>query len=124
MSNDILEAIDSSKTIISIPRVNGKKSMPDLPESKILHVSDYLTDEPYLQNIEGLSTVFKRQCGYSDHTIGPDQCIKAIKLYGANVIEKHFHVGDVFKYEGIEFRDTIHAAQPKDLELIAKEMSK
>jgi sialic acid synthase SpsE len=124
MSNEALEFSDCRRTIMSIPRISGKKIMPNLKNCKILHVSDYLADDPFLERIAGLGAVFKKQIGYSDHTIGPDACIKAVKEYGAKIVEKHFHYGNEYKFKGQVFRDTIHAAQPEDFEKIAKEMNK
>jgi len=122
-SNELLLDLDNRRTIISIPRVNGKKVMPDLKYAKILHVSDYLTDTPFLHRITGLSTVFKRPIGYSDHTIGIETCVEAVKSFGVHIVEKHFHYGNEFRFKGQTFRDTIHAAQPHEFEKLAREMN-
>jgi len=114
---------DNDNTIVSISC--SKKILPILHHAKILHVTDYLTREPHLERIDELSKVYNRQVGLSDHTIGVDTAIKAIKKYNCNIIEKHFVLKEDknnIKYDGVTFRDSIHAATPKEMEKISNAM--
>lgn len=92
---------DSYKTLVSIPYTNSEKEY----KSKLLGlkrimfnsiplycVSEYPTLMPRLENINIIREVFKdsRPIGYSDHTIGVDACIAAVKIYKTKYIEKHF----------------------------------
>lgn len=115
-----IDEVHGHNAVMSIPMDHSHLAMPVLKKAKLMHVCEYLAKDPYLYRIDALSSLFKRQVGFSDHTVGIDWCLSAIKDYGVNVIEKHFHMGDVFKFKGKIFRDTVHSAQPDDFEQIAK----
>jgi len=112
-----IEASDYPNVIVSIKEF---AMLPRLKYSKILHVSKYLTDLPHLEQIEFLSEYYGRQVGYSDHTVGIFHVERAIKDYGAHVIEKHFTLTRDISHGGHQFRDAVHAADPQELEQIAK----
>lgn len=86
-----------------------------------LYASDYLTSDPELFRLEYMQKLLKRfDFGYSDHTIGIKACELAVKRYGATVIEKHFTLEKNKSFRGQVFRDTIHGADPKELERLIK----
>jgi len=105
---------DKNSTFVSVNPDYGK--LPELREAAILYATPYLPKEPQLTMIGELTEHYGRQVGYSDHTIGIDACIEAVYDHGANVVEKHFTLNRDFKWEGLVFRDNIHAADPKELE--------
>jgi len=112
---------DEENVIFSIPKyakpINVKKAEP-------LYVTDYLTDKPELNNIRKLMNFYGRNVGYSDHTLGINNCLMAYEIYGCNIIEKHFTLEKYKYYQSLPFRDTIHGATPKELEKLAKELEK
>lgn len=114
-----IEKKDTDRVFVSIPE-GGRK--PKLEHCHIMHVSAYLTYYPGLQNIDHLTEIYGRQCGYSDHTIGITHPIKAVKEYGANVIEKHFTLDKDIQYLGQLYRDAVHSSLPQEFEKLAKEI--
>lgn len=95
---------------------------PKLYNAGVMHVSDYMTKTPRLERISFLRKYHSSPyIGYSDHTVGPEACIKAVKQYGANIIEKHFTI-DRVEYYGHIFRDSVHGATPAQFKKIAKGM--
>lgn len=109
-------AEDSEDTFVSIPK---DAAPPPLERANVLYVSEYMTQDPELSFITMLQNHYDRDCGYSDHTIGTEWAIRAIKEYGANVIEKHFGLEKNMGYLGVLFRDTVHCADANELEKIA-----
>jgi sialic acid synthase SpsE len=114
---DFIEKKDAENVIVS---VREGTRYPDLKRAQILYVSDYLTKFPGLQNIKLMSEWYGRQAGYSDHTVGIDTCKEAIEKYGADVIEKHFTITRDITYEGVQYRDAVHSALPKEFEQLAR----
>lgn len=112
---------DSPNLIVSVPVA---ASCPKFKKAQVLHVSDYLTTNPNLWHIETLSEHLGHQVGYSDHTIGTEACLKAIRVFGVHVIEKHFTLKKNVEFQGAVFRDTVHGAAPNELNSIARELSK
>lgn len=115
---NLLKETDSGKTFVSMKR---GAFMPDLKHSTVMFVSDYLEEKPDLEEINLLRKHYGRRCGYSDHTEGPESAIKAIKEFGACVVEKHFTLEKNIKFGSNVFRDTVHGALPYELEYIAKQ---
>jgi sialic acid synthase SpsE len=121
-SNNYLNKINNSSTIISIPHVAD--SVLDAKESSInnmtiLFVSDHLEKRPPLENIQRYSQRFNRLAGYSDHSDGIDNCKKAFDRYGCVIIEKHFYLGDNIEYENSLYRDCAHSANPEQFSKLA-----
>jgi sialic acid synthase SpsE len=112
---------DTPRTIVSVPE---NCVTPKLKHAQILHVSPYLADNPQLELINHLTMVYKRSVGYSDHTIGIDWCLKALRDYNIPILEKHFNVGPQIKWEGQTFRDTVHSATPKQFEKLRRTYEK
>lgn len=110
---------DSPNVFVSIPEL---VRTPWLSRAQVLYVSEYLTKDPKIDLITYFSDFYRRQVGYSDHTVGISSVIKAIKEHNAQVIEKHFYLGDKIVWKGQTYRDTIHAATPKEFEQLAKEL--
>lgn len=108
-----VERSDATNVFVSVPE---GVSRPHLKYSQVLHVSDYLTKDPNLEQITELSDWYGRQVGYSDHTIGIGYAVSAACDYGANVIEKHFTLSRDIVFEGKQFRDAVHSALPKEFE--------
>ena len=57
--------------------------------------------------------------GLSDHTIGIQNSVKAVRDYGATVIEKHFTLKSEMSWANYKFRDTIHGSNPVEFESLA-----
>lgn len=114
-----LEKKDSPNMFISIPEFGR---MPWLARAQIMFVTEYLTKDPKLSMITHYSEFFRRPVGYSDHTVGITNCIKAVKDHNAMVIEKHFFLGDKISWKGQVYRDSLHSASPVEFETLAKEI--
>lgn len=112
-----LKAHNNEDTIISIPADVQDLEMKKASISKMspMFVSQYLENNVDLSWIDQYSESLKKQVGYSDHTIGIETCTKAIKNHGAQLIEKHFHLGVPIKWDGQLFRDSIHSCSPVEL---------
>ncbi len=115
-----VEASDSPSTIVS---VGSMSLLPRLKLAKIMYACSYMTELPGLECIDFLTEFYGRQVGYSDHTIGIDWCVRANKLHGANVIEKHFTLTRDIYFEGKQFRDAVHGATPSEFEQLARSIS-
>lgn len=120
IENNNLDEIDRNNYFISV-----KEELIDFvrdatfDHANLMYVSEYMTLQPRIENINRL----KRKAyivGYSDHTTGISNCISAVKKYDARIIEKHFTDETYKKYQGIPFRDSIHGATPKQMELLAR----
>lgn len=120
LDKDDLSEIDRNNYFISI-KEELINLLPDnsFEYANIMYVSEYMTMNPNLKNIELLKNK-SNIVGYSDHTTGINNCIEAVEKYGATVIEKHFTDETYKKYQGIPFRDSIHGATYKQMELLAK----
>lgn len=114
----VLEGFDTETTLVSVAK---DVYPPEFKKANILYVSDYLPKDPELKNINTLREFYKRDVGYSDHTIGIKTCIDAILLHKANIIEKHFTIQKDFKYNGTLYRDCIHAATPGEFAALVNE---
>jgi len=107
---------DNENTFISIPNTFYEYQKLKLEKAIPLHcISEYPNFEPQLWTIDILRAAYGK-AGYSDHTIGIDNAIKAVKYFGACVIEKHFTLDKRIK--GI--RDHILSADPKDLKILCE----
>lgn len=115
----LIEKYANENTFISIPyNLDISKEEAKLLEktkSYILHVvPEYPSLDPMLNRILYLKKKVNNQIGYSDHSVGIDNCIKAVKKYGAVVIEKHFKL----EWQKYGFRDFLHSATPRQFELL------
>jgi N,N'-diacetyllegionaminate synthase len=110
--------LDEPNRIISIPdkMIEG---LPMFKQAEVLYVSPYLIDQPNLSNIALLMLTQGRQVGYSDHTIGIHHAVTAVRHYGAHIVEKHFTLEKNLEWKGHLFRDTVHAADPEELNELA-----
>lgn len=112
---------DKDNLIVSVPLA---AAVPRFKKAIVLHVSDYMTSQPNLWHIEDLTNHIGHQAGYSDHTIGAEACIRAIRTFGVHVIEKHFTLKKRMEFQGVIFRDTVHGSAPIEFTAIARELSK
>ena len=110
---------DDYFTVVSIPKDCMDKPLPVIRYASVLYVSEYLVKDPELRNITALTERIGQQVGYSDHCIGVDMAIAAFRDYGASVVEKHFSLDKEYIYHGQSFRDSVHSANPKQLEELA-----
>ena len=113
----LVEKNDHHDVIVS---VNAGTHLPILQNASVLYASPYLATDPQLDCITFLSEFYKRQVGYSDHTIGIEWCKLAVKKYGCNMIEKHFTLTRDIYFEGKQFSDAVHGATPKELSALIK----
>jgi sialic acid synthase SpsE len=111
--------LDHENVIISVPK---DVTIPMLRNAELLHPSKYMVVDPDLGRIRRLSHITGRNIGYSDHTLGIRNCIRASELYGARIIEKHFCLSHGEQWRGITFRDTVHGATPKEFQTLTMEL--
>lgn len=127
--NSIIKEIDNYNTLVSIPynrAVREYKNQLIRLREIILNaipmycISEYPTVNPELENINLVRDVFNdgRWIGYSDHTIGIEACIEAVKKYKVKVIEKHFTLDK--NTEGL--RDHKLSADFEDMQKLVKEI--
>ena len=116
---------DHRQYFISVP---VDMDIPKIYQATVLHVNDYCIDED--ENLDRILYLQKNcyeKVGLSDHSITIDTCLKAIREYGVETIEKHFCLekqkNNIY-FNGKLFRDSVHSATPKEFETIAKEMKK
>lgn len=112
-SYENIQHYNSKNLFVSIPHKMKPKELKTLPRGNWvpLHcVTEYPTIDPDLKRIKWLREFLKKPVGYSDHTIGIESCIDAVKVWGATVIEKHF----TFDHEFGSLRDHKHAATPME----------
>lgn len=117
--------IDRGNVLISLHK--DLEAFPILKQAVVMHVSDYLTDDPNLSRIEDMNNFYNSihdrkpgLIGYSDHTIGIDACCDAINQYKVNYIEKHFTLSRNMKWKGEIFRDTVHGADPNEFKELTR----
>ena len=118
----IPENIDSETMIISIPSDVPPKM---LSRAKVLFVNDYLAEETDLYMIDEYRYYYHDRVGFSDHSIGPEVSLIAVKEFNVQYLEKHFILDrdkEKIKYNGKLFRDSIHSCTPKELSQIARGM--
>lgn len=109
--------------IVSIPKcdseiLNRKKT--EMSMMHLMYVSEYLQRSVDFGFIGDLIEVFRRPIGYSDHTIGIDACKRAVVNYGCQLVEKHFNIFGEQSFDEIVYRDSIHAADSKQMSELAK----
>lgn len=120
--DDLLKELDDAFIIMSI---NAKcENLPNLQEAIILYATEYNCDDPTLERLALLQRFYKRPIGLSDHSEGIDTCVSAIQLYEVPVIEKHFTIEKNMKFNGEVFRDTVHAADFTEMQVLAKYFKK
>ena len=108
---------DGPQTIASVPLNSYLKP---LKAANLMHVTEYMSTDPRLDRISKLNAYYGRQCGYSDHTKGIDNCALAIIDWGARFVEKHFTLEHNMQWEGWVFRDTVHGATPEEFSQLSK----
>jgi len=110
----------SPDTFVSIPHTMPFDSIMSIGVGNGIPfhcVSEYPAINPSLERITWLEHYFKRDVGYSDHSIGIENSCKAVKEYGATYIEKHFTLSHDFGH----LRDHQHAATVSEFtEMVSK----
>lgn len=112
--------MDKDSTFVSVNPIYGLPHV--LQKAKILYATEYLPRFVDFDVLHSLSEHFGDVIGYSDHTVGIQNCVQAVVEHGCDVVEKHFTLTRDFSWEGIPFRDTVHSALPNELEKLAKAM--
>gem|GEM_PF-5072622 len=114
---------DTEFTVMSAGRtLIDSKSVPRLRKAWVLYATDYMPKDPQLEYLEKLRSQIGGPVGISDHVIGKDNCIKAIRWHNVNCVEKHVTLLKEQMWNGTVFRDTVHGVTPRELELIANAM--
>lgn len=122
-ANKARKHMDLDNMIISVPRDKPLAELHKWKKAIVMHVSEYLATDPQLEQILFLGHWLGRSAGYSDHTIGIQYASLAYREFGADIIEKHFCLTPNEMYKDHVFRDTIHAATPREFEKLAVIMS-
>lgn len=109
--------------IVSVPKmdiaeIRAKKAA--VSNMNVLYVSGYLEQNVDFTVISHLIQVFARPVGYSDHSVGLDNCRKAIMTYGCHLVEKHFNIFGQQSFGGQVYRDSIHASSATDMKALTK----
>lgn len=112
------EWMDKDSTFVSVNPDYG--TPPELEKAKLLYATKYLPLSVDWEAFNSVCDYYERQIGYSDHSVGIENCLKAVNEYGADVVEKHFSLTRNLSWEGVQFRDAIHSALPKELENLAR----
>jgi sialic acid synthase SpsE len=109
--------LDNPKNIFSF-KTNNRFMPLYLKESPVMIATDYLQKDFNLGLLSVWSGGFRRPVGLSDHTVGISNCYLAVKEYGAPIVEKHFTLERDLSWGGQLFRDTVHAATPRELQTL------
>jgi N,N'-diacetyllegionaminate synthase len=117
-----LRARNDVSTVISIPELKdiAPERIRAVSRMSKMFVTPYLVESVNFDNILRYNLLFNSEIGYSDHTLGIDNCKTAIEKYGCRLIEKHFHFGDVITWNGKKYRDCDHAATPEEFEELTR----
>jgi sialic acid synthase SpsE len=114
---------DDPDVIASVPvETQLHRDLRRPKHAELLHVTGYLPKNAHLDRIGELSRWLGRPVGYSDHCLGVDTAIAAVREYGSVIVEKHFTLEKNVSYLGEVYRDTVHGATPSELERLAKAM--
>lgn len=97
-------------------------NVPRLKHGWALYSTPYMETDPHLEYLEKLRSLIGGPVGISDHTIGKEAAIKAVRWHNAICVEKHFTLVKDLAWEGKTFRDTVHGATPSELQVIAHAM--
>jgi sialic acid synthase SpsE len=123
LTNTEIENWDNDNMFISInwERIDNCHidPFPKMKKAAMLFASNYLSSKYVLPHLNKFKFNYNRY-GYSDHTLGIENCIKAVELFGAHVIEKHICLENNKEFKGMVFRDTIHGVTPKEIYNLAK----
>lgn len=114
----LLNDYNRESTIVSIPHtwtLDRVKKMKNYDTTFMHCVTEYPAESAHLEQIDDLRSHLKCLIGYSDHTIGIGACIRAVKLYEAHVIEKHF----TLRHDFGPLRDHQLSATPKEMQTLA-----
>ena len=98
------------------------RTVVSMKKAQVMFATPYLSKGEFFY-LDNLKRLLNRKVGLSDHSIGIGNCLKAVKLYGVELIEKHFcldYQKDNIYYANGKFRDCIHSATPKEFKEIAK----
>ena len=87
----------------------------------MLFASNYLSSKYVLPHLKKFEFNYNK-FGYSDHTLGIENCIKAVEIFNAQVIEKHVCLKNNQEFKGTVFRDTLHAVNPHDLYQLSRKI--
>jgi sialic acid synthase SpsE len=111
---------DNPFSVVSVPKAMiDSRSTPKIRRAWPLFATDYMPKDPELEYLEALRGQVNGHVGLSDHTIGPDTALRAIKWHNVNCIEKHFTLEREVTWSGFVVTDTLHGATPRELEQIA-----
>lgn len=118
-----IEKYDKEFNIISVRNI---PSVVDIKKAMVFYATDYLIDTGDIDinkklNQTRLMCVGGRDVGFSDHSYGIDNCLRAYE-YGAKAIEKHFTLEKDMTFKGKVFRDTVHGITPNEFEILAKKI--
>jgi sialic acid synthase SpsE len=114
-------ANDTEYTVVSYPAIaiNSDAISPKPRRAWAMYATPYLPPDPALHLLDTLTDLIGGPVGLSDHTKSFHSCLKAIRNHGVNCIEKHFTLQKDVCWDGVIFRDTVHGATPRELEIIA-----
>lgn len=114
-TQEFVSKYDRDGVFVSIPHtyVTHLKIEKAIP----MHcVSEYPAKDSMLERIGLLRDRYSGLVGYSDHTIGVGECLRAIRIYHADVIEKHFTLAHDFG----ELRDHRLSATPEEMKILVE----
>lgn len=117
------EMMDLDNVLISVPGTMDLDQLYPFIDAELLYVSPYMVEDPKLELIDTLSAFVERPVGYSDHTVGIKQAIRAAHFHNVHIIEKHFCLTSGDKWNGQIYRDTVHGVTPNEFEKLAKLLS-
>lgn len=116
-NRDYIQRYSTDNTFISIPHTDNFPCNLGIDRGVIMHcVSEYPAKDPEFWRISMLRQYFELPIGYSDHSIGVDPCIHAVKHYKAAAIEKHF----TLKHDFGPLRDHELSATPRQFKRLAE----
>lgn len=116
-------AKEHGPVVLSIPRVDLavlEEKAASVTNMDVMYVTPYLDDGVDFGPLETLKSALKKPIGYYDHSTGLSSCIKAVGDHGCRLVEKHFNIFGLQTFSGAVYRDSVHAANARQLEMLAK----
>lgn len=116
---EFVSRYDRPGVFFSLPKEADLNDYAHIRSAVPMHVvPEYPASEAGLERLVRFRDFFPGRFGYSDHCIGTDACVEAVRRYGARVIEKHFTLAHDFG----PLRDHVHGATPDELKAMVEKI--
>jgi N,N'-diacetyllegionaminate synthase len=110
---------DRQGVFYSIPPSADLNDYSAIRSAMPMHVvPEYPARDPNFARLQDVSNFFAGRFGYSDHTLGTEACVAAVRDYGARWVEKHF----TLSHSAGPLRDHVHGATPHEFKAMVEQI--